>query len=170
MRMGEVIGERLQLRWNGQKGPERYELAAPDERRVALLSLNGPEELARMECAEGTWRVHKRSRHGWDMIIESTAGRQVGSYASRRWLPGGTIALRSGTQLDLKRPLPGVWKLQKTDTTERIVDIRGHRSASAALTIHSQAGLVTDAHVAILAACAVVMLERTLRVSIGGAV
>lgn len=129
-----------------------------------MISIPGASELARMECAEGNWRVRKRLALGWELVIESLDERHVGRYSGRRLVAGGTISLINGTQTDLRRRLPGVWKLQTVDTHERIVDMHGYGASSTALTIRSLPIGVTDPHVMILTACAVMMLERTLRV------
>jgi hypothetical protein len=154
----------LRLRSTGEKYTECYELLANDRRRIARVTLRGVHELARVECAEGAWRVLKRRRWGWELTIEHADGRPAGWYSGRRWRAGGTIALSTGTQLDLCRPLPGVWKLRTTDTRESIMDMRGYGPWSTRLMIRSLPIGITGAHVAILTACAVMMLERTLRV------
>ena len=69
-----------------------------------------------MACAGGSWCLTKRRRLGWELVIESNNGEHVGGYSGRRWLPGGTIFLTDGTQVDLRRSLIRRWKLQSTDT------------------------------------------------------
>ena len=77
-----------------------------------------------MACAEGSWCLTKRRRLGWELVIESNDGERVGEYSGRRWLPGGTISLTDGTEVDLRRSLNRRWKLQPTDTKQRFADIR----------------------------------------------
>lgn len=166
IRLQALVGERLQLRSTGEKYMECYELLAEDRRRVARVTLRGVHELARIECAEGAWRVLKRRPWGWELTIEHTDGRPAGWYSGRRWRAGGTISLTTGTQLDLRRPLPGVWKLCTTDTRELIAAMRGYGPGSTRLMIRSLSIGITDAHVSILTACAVMVLERTLRVPV----
>ncbi len=160
--METVVGQELQLRATARKRSDRYELVAPDGRRVALLSLYGVEELAHIACAEGVWRLRKRLQRGWELVIESADGRQVGWYSGHGWLPGGTISLINGTQVDLRRSLTGGWKLQTTDTRELIVEMHAYGSPSTAITIRSLPKELAEAHVAILTGCAVLILERTL--------
>ena len=126
----------------------------------------GVHELARIECAEGAWRVLKRRPWGWELTIEHTDGRPAGWYSGRRWRAGGTISLTTGAQLNLRRPLPGVWKLWTADARELVADMRGYGPGSTRLMIRSLSIGITDAHVTILTACAVMLLERTLRVPV----
>lgn len=146
-----------------------YDVLAPGG-RAGSLSLGGRAELARMACAEGAWCLKKRRRLGWELIIESADGRHVGWYSGRRWLPGGTIYLTDGTQVDLRRLLNGRWKLQTTGARQRLVDIRTSHRPLMTLTIRSLAATITEVHLVILTACGVLMLERmTPRVSeLGG--
>lgn len=74
--------------------------------------------------------------------------------------------MTTGTQLNLRRPLPGTWKLRTADTRELIADMRGYGAGSTRLMIRSLPIGITDADVTILTACAVMMLERTLRIPV----
>jgi hypothetical protein len=154
---------------SAEKYADGYELRANDGRAVARVTLGGMRELARFECAEGEWRVLKRVRRGWELIIEDYDGRQAGWYSGRHWLAGGTISLTTGTQMDLRKPLPGLWKLQTTETRDVITDMRVYGPSSARVMIRALPIGITEGHVAILTACAVVMLDRTLPVPGAGA-
>ena len=133
---------------------------------MALVTLSA--QPARIECANGAGCVRKRVRRGWELVIESSDGRHVGSYSGRRRRPGGTVPLTNGTQLAVRPRLPGAWKLEPIDTQAQIADMRGHSSLATALTIRSLPIGVAEAHVAILTACAVTMLARMLRTPGGG--
>jgi hypothetical protein len=169
LRLRALVGQPLWLRATGEKHTECYELLTEDRLRVARVTLGGVHELAHLECAEGAWRVDKQRPWGWELTIEHTDGRPAGWYSGRRWRAGGTLSLTTGARLDLRRPLPGLWKLRTTDTRELIADMRGYGPGSTRLTIRSLPLGVTDDHVAILTACAVGMLERTLRVPVSNA-
>ena len=159
--MEAVVGEKLRVvpidpklsAWAG------YDVLAPGG-RAGSLGPGGGAELARMECAEGAWCLKKRRRLGWELLIESADGRHVGWYSGRRWLPGGTISLTDGTQVDLRRLLNGRWRLQTTGARQRLVDIRTSYRPLMTLTIRSFPAEITEAHLVILTACGVLMLER----------
>jgi hypothetical protein len=112
--------------------------------------------------------IRKRRRVGWKLSIESAEGRHVGWYSGRRWLPGGAIYLTDGTQVDLRRLLNRRWKLQTTGARQRLVDIRTSHRPLMTLTIRSFPAEITEAHLVILTACAVVMLERMATPVFGG--
>ena len=139
---------------------DSYDLATADG-RIASLAFGGRAELARMACAEGVWSLQTR-RRGWDFVIESADGRNVGQYHGRRWLPGGTISLIGGAQVDLRRSLTGRWKLVATGTRQRIADIRIAEGPSMTLTIRSIPGVGTDMPLVLLTGCAVLLLERMM--------
>src|SRR5450755_2112857 len=159
--MEAVVGERLRV---VPIDPKRSAWAGYDvlasAGRAGWLGPGGGAELARMECAEGAWCLKKRRRLGWELLIESADGQHVGWYSGRRWLPGGTISLTDGTQVDLRRSLNGGWKLQTTDARQRLVDIRRSHRLLMTLTIRSLPAETVEARLVILTACAVVMLER----------
>jgi len=159
--MEAAVGERLRV---APIDPKRsawvgYDVLASGG-RAGWLGPGGRAELARMECAEGAWCLKKRRRLGWELLIESADGRHVGWYSGRRGLPGGTISLTDGTQVDLRRLLSGGWKLQTTDARERLADMRRSHRLLMSLTIRSLPAEMPEAHLVILTACAVVMLER----------
>lgn len=161
--MTGMVGEKLWLRSTSKKPFMDCELETGD-RWVASLSLYGGDELARMVCADGAWVLKKRLKYGWELVIESSDGRHVGWYSGRHWLPGGTIFLAGGAQVDLRRSLYGGWKLQVTETHRRIMDMRGY-GFSRPLTIRSlPAEIYSEAQVVVLTTCAVLMLSR----SVGG--
>jgi hypothetical protein len=119
----------------------------------------------RMASAEGTWRLEKRRRFGWEYVLVDSDGQDAGWYAGRRWLPGGRISLNDGTQADLRRSFRPPWKLQTTATHERCVDIskaRGRTGSTLTLTIRALPRPAVDLHVLMLTACAVILLEDTV--------
>jgi hypothetical protein len=84
---------------------------------------------------------------------------------------GGTISLADGTQVDLRRSLIRRWKLQATDTKQRVVDIRISslaRSAEILLEIESLPVGITDLQLVVLTAYAVLILHRTIPDAGGG--
>ena len=138
-----------------------YEVLAPSG-RVAALGLGGQAGLAWMVCADGAWRLNKRRTLGWELVIESWDGQPVGSYSGRRWLPGGTISVIAGMRIDLRRAFGGAWKLSVTDARDCFLDIRTSKSRGALamiLTVRSAPPSSSQAIVATLTACAVVLLE-----------
>jgi hypothetical protein len=140
-----------------------YEVFAPSG-RVAALGLGGQAGLAWMACVDGSWRLNKRRPLGWELVIESWDGHTVGSYSGRRWVPGGTISLIAGTPIDLRRALGGHWKLRIRDAQDCFVDIRTSKSRQGlrvVLTIRSEPPSTSQAIIATLTACAVVLLEHT---------
>jgi hypothetical protein len=168
VRMNALVGQQLELRSRSRF----YELCSDDDQQVALFDLSGVSgELVRLACAEGSWRVCKRRKYGWDLVIESWEGQHAGWYSGHGLFPGGTIFLAHDAQIDLRRTLRGR-KLELRDTGERILDIRGNRPPCT-LTIHSMpASIYSEAVVATLTTCAVILLEDmipTLPVSGSGA-
>ncbi len=131
--------------------------------RVGSLDFGGQAELAWMASAEGAWGLKKRQPLGWELIIESADGGHIGWYSGRHWLPGGTISLVDGAQVEMRRSLKGRWKLQTTDNRQALVEIWRDRAArQMALTIRSFPVGITQASVVILTACAVLMLESMM--------
>jgi len=161
VRMQAAVGEKLRV---VPIDPKRSAWAGYDVLgsggRAGSLGPGGEAELARMECAEGAWCLKKRRRLGWELLIESVDGQHVGLYSGRRWLPGGSISLTDGTQADLRRLLNGGWKLQTTGARQRLVDMRRSHRLLMTLTIRPLPPEMAHAHLVILTACAVVMLER----------
>jgi hypothetical protein len=142
-----------------------YDLVT-DGGRIGSVSVGWGPGLATMVCADGAWCLRRRRRFGWDFIIESSGGERVGSYSGRRWLPGGTISVSGvARQVDLRRPVPRRWRLQRTDTRKRLVEIREAPTSGApdlALTIRSlPPGTTRDKYLMLLTACAIVIAERT---------
>ena len=139
-----------------------YEVVA-SRGRVAALGLGGQAGLAWMACADGSWRLNKRRPLGWELVIESSDGQPVGWYSGRRWVPGGTISLIAGTHIDLRRAFGGRWKLRITDAQDCFLDIRTAKSRGGptmVLTVRSEPPSTSQAIVATLTACAVVLLEH----------
>jgi hypothetical protein len=139
--------------------------------RIGSVSVGSGPGLATMLSADAVWYLKKRRRSGWDFIIESSDGQQAGSYAGRRWLPGGMISVSGAKQLDLRRSLPRRWRLQTTDKRKRLVDIRDTGNPGApdlALTIWSfPPGTPRDQHLILLTASAIVIAERTVAMPAG---
>lgn len=139
-----------------------FEVLAPGG-RVAALGLGGQAGLAWMACADGSWRLNKRRPLGWELVIESWDGQPVGWYSGRRWVPGGTISLIAGTHVDLRRAFGGRWKLRITDAQDYFLDIRPSKSRGGltmVITVRSEPPSTSQAIVATLTACAVVLLEH----------
>ena len=161
-----LVGEKLRLSPSAARGSVGYELTSSRGQRVASLSLYNASALARMACAEGAWRVDKRRRYGWELIIEAPDGRLVGWYSGRRWLPGGTIFLADGSQVDLRRSANGHWKLQTSGTREAFVVMRASRPGTSgveiALEIRSGPAGVLELPLTVLIASTVVILDCTL--------
>lgn len=131
--------------------------------RIGSLRLGGRNVLARMVWAESAWCLKKRHGLGWELVIESSDGRDVGRYSRRHWLPGGTIALTNGTQVDLRRSLSRRWKLRASHTKEQLVDIHVAGAPSAqkvSVAVRSLPAGNTDWTVIVLTSCAVLMLDR----------
>ena len=122
VRTKAVVGQQLELRSRSRF----YELCSSDGQRVALFDLYGASgDLVRLVCAEGSWRLNKRHKYGWELVIESTDGRPIGSYSGRHWASGGTISVADGVQADLRKTPLGVWKLRVPATREPIASLRG---------------------------------------------
>jgi len=141
-----------------------YDVLVGDD-KVGALVLGGTAELARMMCTEGSWCLEKRRSLGWELIIESSDGQHVGWYSGRKWLPGGTISLTDGTRGDLRRSFGRRWKLQKTDSNERFLEIRRSGAPSAqtvVVTIRSLPRGPTEGRLLVLTSCAVLMLDRMM--------
>jgi hypothetical protein len=167
-----VAGEELRVLPRDRKPPTEFDVLAAGG-RAGSISLGGRTELAVLACAEGAWCLKKRHRLGWELVIESSDGRHVGWYSGRRWLAGGTIYLIDGTQVDLRRSLHRRWRLQATDTGQRVADIRTSGMSTEptmALTMRVHPAGITDVHLVVLTSCAVLMLERTLHpvIALGG--
>jgi hypothetical protein len=168
VQMNAVVGQQLKLASRSRF----YELCSDDGQPVALFDLSGISgDLVRLACAEGSWRLNKRRKYGWELVIESCDGQHAGWYSGHGLLPGGTIFLANDAQIDLRRTLRGR-KLELRETGERILDIRGNRPPRT-VTIHSMpAAIYSQAVVAVLTTCAVLLLEDmipTIPVSGSGA-
>ncbi len=156
--LDEVVGEDLLLARVGDRRSLTYELATDDRQRVATLRFGGVGEVARIECSAGEWRLLKRGRFGWDLIVEDADGGVVAWYSGRRWHAGGTISLRAGPKLELLKTTMRPWTLQTV--TRRQLVMRMHAFASPCrVELTSAAMRVPDAHIAVLTACTVPLLE-----------
>ena len=151
------------------RAPHSYELlaiAGP----IGTVALGGGNDLARVQCENGEWRLRKRRRLGLELLIEAADGRQAGLYSGRQWLGGGTISLTDESEFELRRVPPRGWRLRGMDP-ELLVDFRapagpGHRVT---VTIRALAQDSVGAQLALLTACAVLTLEWTLSgASLGG--
>ena len=162
----EVVGEVLSVAPVQAKLPFYLEVRSACG-PVAALSLGGADDLARMVCGEGAWCLNKRRSVGWELVIESLDRQHVGWYSGRSWLPGGTISSTDGTQVDLRRAVGSGWKLEAVDTGQRVADIRGGGAMSAwdmSLIVRSIPSSSGRGSLVFLTACAIVMLNRRLRV------
>lgn len=82
----------------------------------------------------------------WELIIEAEDGRLVGWYSGRRWRSGGTIFLRS-------RPTAGA-----VERGEPVMHMRG-RAVPLRVEILAPLTRIADAHIAVLTACAMPLVE-----------
>jgi len=140
-------------------GQHSYELLAING-RIAALHLGGRSEPARMACAQGGWCLRKRRLLGSELVIESSDGRQRGSYSGQAW-PEGTISLTDGSEFEVRRVLNRGWRVRGSDP-ELLVEIR-HSGLSSVhrmgVTVRALAEDSSSAQVALLTACAVLRLE-----------
>jgi hypothetical protein len=100
------------------------------------MKLYTPGELAHIACRDGDWSLKQRRRYGWELVIESSEGQQVGWYSGRHWLSGGTIGLASGGRVDLRRSFNGPWNLCVSETRERFARL-SHDGLNLSLAIRS---------------------------------
>ena len=141
-----------------------YDVLAGDD-RVGALVFGGTGAVARMTCADGDWRLQKRRRFGWELLIESGEGQRCGWYSGRKWLSGGTLSLTDGAQFDLRRSLNRRWKLRPVDGGDPFLEIRTSGIPSAqrvAVAILSRPGGPNESRLVVLTACAIVMLDRMM--------
>jgi hypothetical protein len=120
--------------------------------------------MARLVCADGAWFLKKSGRDARVFTIESVDHARAGRYLRRRWSPGGTIRLTEGTEVELRRSLPGRWKVQSADGSKCLAEvhrsvIRSTQPQELKLTIHSLPVGVEHAGMIILAACALLILS-----------
>lgn len=155
VRAKAVIGQQLELRASSRG----YELCSGGGQRVALVGLYGASgDLVRLVCAEGSWRLNKRRKYGWELVIESADGRPIGSYSGRHWAAGGTISMADGVRADFRHNPIRAWNLRVSETRELIATLGGRK-----LTIHSlPVELYPQAEVVVLAACAVTLLNDSI--------
>ena len=166
-----LVGQELQLRGTGVRRGGVWELASSSGGRVASLRLYaaGASVLAQIACRDGTWSLHKRQKHGWELVLESSDGRFVAWYSGHRWFPGGTIILADGARLDLRRSVALRWQLLAEETQEPIMDISRFRRGAQRVTIRSlPAEIYSVAPIVVLTTCAVIMLIATVD-AVGGA-
>jgi Protein of unknown function (DUF2510) len=159
-----VVGKKLRVVPRDPKPYGHFDVLTADT-RIGSLTIGGTEEVARMASAEGAWCLKKRNRLGWELVIESPDGRHVGWYSGRRWLPGGTISLTDGTQVELRRSISGRWRLQTVQTKDAFVRFRRSLAPASLTTIFRIRSLpagITDVPLLVLTACAVLTLQRTL--------
>ena len=155
-------GRQLTVAPQDPKPYGHYDVLA-DDARVGALVLGGPDALARMICADGDWRLQKRRRLGWELLIESREGQQVGWYSGRKWLSGGTISLTDNAQFDLRRSPSRRWKLRATGRREAFLDIRTSGAPSSqrvVVAVRLRPGRPEESRLVFLTACAVLMLDR----------
>lgn len=155
-----VVGEQLSVVPSPRKPGMHCQVLAL-RGRVGSISLFG-RQMARLTCAHGAWFLKSR-RGARGFRIESVDHRNAGRYLRRHWMPGGTIRLTDGTEVKLRRSLPGRWEVRSADGGGCLAEI--HRSVVRAsqpprlkLTIRSLPADAADASVLMLAACALLML------------
>jgi hypothetical protein len=132
--------------------------------RAASITL-GSDGMTRMARPEGVWCLKKRRRLGWDFVIESADGYEAGQYSGRRWLPGGTIALTDDTRFQLRRQFNGRWRLTVRNSSESLLSIRTSRvKGGVRMTLTGSPGPPPsgETHVAVLTACAVLLLDKMI--------
>ncbi len=136
-----------------------YELVHGSAKHVALFQIGWPGALARMECSLGEWRMLKRRRLGWELIVENSNGHVVGWYSGRHWRAGGTIFLRSGPQLVLLNSILHGWTLQTVEREDPIMQMHGH-ATERRVELMPSANHLDDSHIAVLTTCAIPMVEE----------
>lgn len=112
-----------------------------------------------MECSEGEWRLLKRRRLGWELIVENADGHVVAWYSGRKWRTGGTIFLRAGPQLDLVKSVMRPWTLQTVERGDPVMRMHASDSPIRVELTSSLIGL-PDAHIAVLTACTIPLHEE----------
>jgi hypothetical protein len=138
--------------------PQRYELVE-GERRVGSLALHVGEHSALMACAEGRWQLRARHRLGGSLAIQTPGGELVGSVARDASGAGGTLSLVGGPEVVMRRSVRG-WRLQTTNSRRTVADIRGFGPSRRTIRIGCGLAGVPGLPTAVLAACAVLMLEH----------
>lgn len=159
-----LVGQKLRVAPRGPQAYGHFDVLASSA-RVGSLTLGGKQELASMASVDGVWRVKKRLKYGWELVIESSDGRHVGWYAGRHWLPGGTISSTDGTQVELRLSISGRWRLQTVENREVIVHFRRAfvpASLATVFRIRSLPAGITDVPLLVLTACAILTMQRTL--------
>jgi hypothetical protein len=162
VRIDAVVGEQLSVVPSLRKPGIHCQVLAL-QGRVGSISVFG-REMARLASAHGAWFLKKSRRCAGGFTIESVDHEPAGRYLRRPWSPGGTIRLMDGTEVELRRSLPGRWKLRSADGSQCLAEV--HRSVVPSaprhelkLTIHSLPADVDRASPIILAACALLILS-----------
>lgn len=160
VRIETVEGEQLSVVPSPRKpGMHCHVLTARG--RVGSISMFG-REMARLACAHGAWFLKKSGKDPQGFRIESADHKQAGQYLRHQWRRGGTIRLIDGTELELRRSIPGRWKVRSADGSRCLAEVRrvggSAQSRGLSVTIHSLPADATEASMVILAACAVLML------------
>lgn len=164
--LDDLLGEGLRLQLASDRCAADYELVSALQKRVATLSHGRTGELMRMECSAGEWRLWKRRRLGWELVIQSAQGELVGWYSGRRWRAGGTIFLKAGPELDLVKSLVRRWTLRTVDSAEPIMHLHGspvERSLPLRVELVSAPSGLADLHVAVLTAFAIAFLDEWVK-------
>jgi hypothetical protein len=155
----DVVGEMLHLEWATSEPSFGFELVGRSAEKVALVNVGWPGALALLACSAGEWRLLKRRRLGWELIIENADGHVVGWYSGRRWRAGGTIFLRTGPQFDLVRSVASGWTLRTVDRGQSIMHLHGRTVPMRVELVSGVRGLA-DLHIAVLTACAIPLLDE----------
>ena len=163
--LDKVVWEELRLQRARARRAANYELVWGFGQPVATFSFGVGGSLASMESSAGEWRLFKRRRLGWELIIEAEDGRRVGWYSGRKWRSGGTIFLRAGPQLDVMRSVLRGWTLQTVEYEEPVMYMRGSFVPLRVKILRSLLQL-PDAHIAVLTACAIPLLEPLVPASV----
>lgn len=166
VRIDEVVGEQLSIAPSLRKPGIHCQVLAV-RGRVGSISVFGGQ-MARLACAHGSWLLKTSRRNLRGFTIESVDHEHVGRYLRRPWSPGGSIRLIDGTEVELRRSLPGRWKVRSPDGSECFAEV--HRSVVPSaqrhdlkLTIYSLPTDVERTSMIILAACSLLMLSPEIR-------
>ena len=136
-----------------------------DGKRVAIFSW-GSTAVAHIACMQGSWRLQKQRRYGWDFSVESDDGLIAGQYAGRRWRPGGTIQLADDPEIELRcARRRHHWQLRLPGEHAPLVGIRVRMATRKdrtrmAVAVHSVPPSATSFYLALLTAIAVISLEN----------
>jgi hypothetical protein len=163
--IGAVVDERLSVVSSPRKPGAHCQVLASRGRAGSISVFGG--QMARVACAHGAWVLKKSTKDARGLTIESADRKHAGGYLRRQWLPGGSIRLVDGTEVELRRSRPGRWKVQSADDRSCLAELRRSRRRSAhahelKVTVHALPNDDATASMIVLAACAVLLLPSAL--------